>query len=105
MSAPNCYRCRYRGALPGDAHSSCAHPVALVAPTQALGLLMLTGKVEAKPIPPGLPDGFRLVAHDHGISRGWCAWPLNFDPIWIRECTGFAAHIPSPAETENQEGA
>ena len=25
-SAPNCYECKYRRSLPGDAHSRCAHP-------------------------------------------------------------------------------
>ena len=22
----------------------------------------------------------------HGVSNGWCEWPINFHSIWIEEC-------------------
>lgn len=100
MIAPDCRRCVHRVAAPGTHHIACAHPVARVAPLQAFGLLVLSGRVEAKPVEPGLPDGFRLVANEHGISEGWCTWPLDFDPIWIRECSGFSDGNTSRSETD-----
>lgn len=100
MTGPNCYECLYRAGQPGSTHSVCRHPVAVAAPLQALGLLTLTGRVDAKPVKPGLPDGFHLSAHDYGISKGWCSWPIDFDPIWLRECSGFVKDIPSRTETE-----
>jgi len=28
--------------------------------------------------------------HPHGIRNGWFNWPLNFDPVWLIDCTGFS---------------
>ena len=56
---PDCYSCRYRRGVPGDAHSSCAHP---------------------HPTAKG---------HPRGIAMGWFNFPWNFDPIWLLECSGF----------------
>jgi len=27
----------------------------------------------------------------HGIKKGWFAWPVDFDPAWLRNCDGFEA--------------
>ena len=56
---PDCYECKYRRPLVGDAHSMCTNSHA------------------------------RVVGYTHGISRGWFQWPLNFDPAWLKYCTGF----------------
>ena len=55
----NCYTCVYRGAIPGDAHSSCSNRKA------------------------------KVVGNDHGIRSGWFMWPINFDPVWLEECDGY----------------
>lgn len=56
---PNCYKCKYREGLVGDAHSRCSNMEATV------------------------------VGNPHGIKRGWFFWPLNFDPVWLEKCDGF----------------
>lgn len=35
-------------------------------------------------------DNLRVRAEPHGIANGWFLYPVNFDPIWLIECTGFA---------------
>lgn len=59
MKKPDCYKCKYRKEIPGDAHSRCSNPNA---------------EVEGNP---------------HGIGSGWFHWPINFDPVWLEECDGF----------------
>ena len=56
---PDCYECKHRGTIPGDAHSRCNNP-------------------EAK-----------VKGHPGGIKDGWFYHPVNFDPVWLLECDGF----------------
>lgn len=32
-----------------------------------------------------------FVFNEHGFEKGWCNFPVNFDPVWIKECGGFEA--------------
>ena len=86
---PNCYECKWRGSLPGNAHSCCNHPK--VRPTkeeplnQILGLLAAVGRIDISIV--GNPLG--VVGDEHGIRHGWFCWPMNFDPIWLESCNGF----------------
>ncbi len=59
---PNCYDCKHRGSIPGDAHSKCKHPD---------------------------PDSLDIEGHEHGKKHGWFYWPVNFDPTWLLRCDGF----------------
>ena len=59
MLEPGCYDCEFRGTIPGDCHSKCNNPKAVV------------------------------VGDPHGIKSGWFSHPFNFDPVWLEECTGF----------------
>lgn len=61
---PDCYKCKYRGNIPGDAHKCCNHP----------GEKASTLNIKGNP---------------HGIKNGWFNWPYNFDPVWLEECDGF----------------
>lgn len=54
-----CYECKFRGEVPGDAHSSCTNRNA------------------------------KVVGDSHGIASGWFFHPFNFDPVWLEECDGF----------------
>jgi len=56
---PNCYKCKYRGEIPGDCHSTCSNKKA------------------------------NVKGNPHGIRSGWFFWPWNFDPTWLISCTGF----------------
>ena len=62
MSKQDCYKCKYRGEVPGDAHSSCRHPKA---------------------------GECNIQGNQHGIKSGWFMWPFNFDPVWLENCDGF----------------
>ena len=64
---PDCYTCKYRREIPGDAHSECKHPSRLVGAT------------------------LQVKGHRHGVRMGWFYWPINFDPVWLLECNG---HTP-----------
>lgn len=55
---PDCYTCRFRESLPGDAHSKCTN-----------GTAEVTGDA-------------------HGVRNGWFNHPWNFDPTWLRTCDG-----------------
>jgi hypothetical protein len=59
ITPPNCYECKGRCDVPGDAHSSCSQ---------------LQAHVEGSP---------------HGIRKGWFLWPWNFDPTWLVSCDSF----------------
>jgi len=79
MNKPNCYECKYRGEVPGDAHSCCNHPAVKQNPFKASAALSIKG--------------------DHtGIRNGWFLWPFNFDPVWLKSCSGFDTKA-KPVET------
>jgi len=57
-----CYQCKNRRTISGDAHSWCAKP---------------------DPAMTGL---------DYGIKSGWFWYPYNFDPVWkTKDCCNFDA--------------
>ncbi len=81
---PNCYKCQYRGTIPGDAHSKCGHPK-VKQDSNMFGAMveMLQGKnMEAA-------KELGITGHEQGIRRGWFMWPANFDPTWLISCNGF----------------
>ena len=87
MMKPNCYECKFREDLPGDCHSRCVHPSIF-----GTGILALLGRDE---------DAIKVEGNEHGISHGWFYWPLNFDPVWMKSCTGFE-EISKPEVIENK---
>ena len=80
----NCYECKYRGTIPGDAHSRCDHPKVTQDsnPFRALAY-MFAGKANQAAI------DLDIKGDAYGIRSGWFMWPANFDPIWLRNCNGF----------------
>jgi len=89
---PNCYECRWRGTIPGDAHSSCWHPATKEAHDDSLGGLMAifasVGRTAPQVAAKAAAD-LDITAEQHGIVSGWFNWPWNFDPVWLTTCTGF----------------
>jgi len=55
----DCYSCKHRRRVPGDAHSSCACHTA------------------------------EVVGNPRGIKGGWFHWPFNFDPTWVVACDSY----------------
>jgi len=88
MAVPDlCYRCEYRGSVPGDAHSKCNHP-------EMQGRTAVLTLMSAKPDEGGNVvefafSPFVVVASYYGYSSGWFYFPLNFDPVWLVRCDGF----------------
>ena len=75
---PNCYDCKYRGTIPGDAHSCCKYP------GTETGLLDFFTEANMK-----LLKELKIKANPHGVRNGWFMWPINFDPVWLENCEGF----------------
>ncbi len=58
----DCYKCIYKGNVPGDAHISCANP------------------------------DLNMTGDPHGIANGWFFYPIVFDPIWrTKVCNNFVS--------------
>ncbi len=92
MTKPNCYKCTYRGEVPGSAHICCKHPGFQQAhddPT--LNLMSLFSSVGRAPPMRAKGDGITVKGKEHGIKSGWFNHPWNFDPVWLEECDGFLA--------------
>ena len=77
-----CYDCKHCWNVAGSHHSSCNHPITENGTNIMLMLeIMATGGVNQ--------ESLKIKASHHGIQHGWVNYPLDFDPIWIDECTGF----------------
>jgi len=75
-----CYKCQYRGPVPGDAHSSCHHPKLGNEIDRLEQAMMFNIYGKSK---------LQIIGNFHGIRSGWFAWPLSFDPVWLENCNGF----------------
>ena len=87
---PNCYRCSYRGDLPGSCHSSCKHPDS--GSGDAAGRIFAIFASVGRHAPVGNYNGIiklNISGDFHGIRNGWFNWPYNFDPVWLLTCDGF----------------
>ena len=95
MNKPNCYACKHRATIPGDAHSSCRHPATKNEVDDLFGglIMMIAGAASGQP-PAGSKE-LGITAMPHGISNGWFYWPYNFDPAWLLTCKGFEATVVS----------
>lgn len=80
MERAKCYTCKYRGNVPGDAHSCCRYPGTDV------GIFSFFEKANLE-----LMEKLNIKADPHGIRNGWFLWPSNFDPVWLMNCDGYTA--------------
>lgn len=74
----NCYQCKYRRNVPGDAHSCCRYP------GNDIDLFGLFSKKNADNAAK-----LNIRADPYGVRSGWFYWPMNFDPVWLSNCDGF----------------
>lgn len=88
---PNCYECKWQGAVPGSAHICCKHPSFKEAHEDPM-IAMLSVLASVQRVPPmqAQAEGITVKGNEHGIKSGWFNHPWNFDPTWLEECTGFA---------------
>lgn len=68
-----CYRCKYKESVPGNAHIKCN-----------------------KPDP-------NMTGYKHGISNGWFYYPFLFDPVWkTKDCDNFTKKSMQEGTHEDQ---
>lgn len=83
----NCYECKYRGNVPGDAHSCCRHPEVDVGDGSIFDAVVIL--FTNPEIIQNAAKKLNIQAEPHGIENGWFFWPMNFDPVWLKNCDGF----------------
>ena len=86
MSKPNCYECKWRGEIPGDAHIACKHPKNGNMSDPMSQLLSILGNSRMGSFQ--MQTGLKVVGNPTGIKHGWFNFPFNFDPTWLMECDG-----------------
>jgi hypothetical protein len=96
----NCYTCKYRRNIPGDAHSACAHPKTGEAGNDPIGNLiaMFASVGRTEPMISEAAKELNIQAHSHGVKSGWFNWPWNFDPAWLQNCDGYEEETPKGKE-------
>jgi hypothetical protein len=83
---PDCYNCKWRGTVPGSAHSSCkviSSNVSEDSKAMQLEIMLATHQVQLTNKETNEP---LVKLNETGIRGGWASWPLDFDPIWIESC-------------------
>jgi len=92
MSKPNCFKCKWKKDLPGNADIGCSHPLLPVEITDDNPLVMLMSILSsARKIPFSLSGNnpIGVIGDPHGIKKGWFNFPFSFDPTWLIQCKGF----------------
>lgn len=79
-SKNDCYACPHRGELRGSAHSECK---VFSDKTFAFDFAVGVSSGEIKGIHDDEKDKPIINFDPHGVRNGWCAWPINFDPVWV----------------------
>jgi hypothetical protein len=90
MKRPGCYECKYEGHAVYSAHCRCQHPMVAGQSYGAVGMAAFLCGME--------PLG--VTGNKHGIDHGWFLWPLDFDPVWLESCEGFAPKEKGGDEVE-----
>lgn len=75
----NCYNCPFRKPCVGSAHSRCT----------VLGegqeALLFAAALQQRPDTKFVSGDEDLLTFDrYGVESGWCMWPINFDPTWVK---------------------
>ena len=87
---PDCYKCKHRGEVPGSCHSSCNHPAfSSVHDDPMARIAAVFGSVGRMAPVQHVSEECVVKGHPHGIRSGWFMHPLNFDPVWLVECSGY----------------
>lgn len=86
----NCYTCKHRLPVPGSAHSACALIGDEIARMQTALLYAKGYRVTLKDKDTGKKQEL-LTLDSHGVRSGWCNWPIDFDPVWVKDCLGYTS--------------
>ena len=86
----DCWKCEYRGSVPGSAHSCCNHPAfEKVGGDPMMQMMAIFGSVGRTQSMQVVSEECKVEGDEYGISKGWFNHPFNFDPVWLNSCTGF----------------
>lgn len=86
----DCYTCKHRGEVPGDAHISCNHPLnKQVVDNPTAQLFAMFAGVGRAPDLMLAPKALNIKANPTGVRKGWFNYPWNFDPTWLLNCDGW----------------
>lgn len=104
-SRPDCYACQHRVGVPGDTHSECRHPAATIVRGMAFMAAAMSAPDEAEAVGIETVEGpggaaIEISFQAHGVRSGWATWPLNFDPAWLRACSGFERKKVTPEQAD-----
>ena len=89
---PDCWKCKYVGDVPGSAHASCKHIMALPVQNDPGGNIAAIFASVGRCGPVINVDAaiaMGITLNPHGVSHGWANWPWNFDPRWLLSCDAF----------------
>ena len=91
---PDCWKCEFRGSVPGSAHICCKHPAfEQVHKDPMMELMAIFGSVGRAPPMQIVSEECKVEGDPHGIASGWFSHPFNFSPVWLRSCTGFKQKV------------
>ncbi len=90
---PNCWKCKFVGDNPGNAHARCLHPLVKGKMKgnplgEILAIFASVGRC-APVIEAEKAKALGITLDPHGVKKGWANWPWNFDPVWLLSCGGF----------------
>lgn len=87
---PNCQKCIHKRNIPGDAHFQCS--LFMKKMEEQEGKIFFLYYSIYSHLEPNLVKEFinkytGMGAEHHGIASGWCNFPFNYDPVWLKgEC-------------------
>lgn len=87
----NCHKCMFVGDVPGSAHRSCKI-LREADPKNAplIEVMIVLGKAAFTYLDKESNERKNIVEIDeHGKKNGWADWPIQFDPVWIKNCIFF----------------
>ncbi len=83
----DCYKCKHRRNIPGDAHSSCRHPEVVKA---GIADNVFGGMADCPTGKSAMPI---MILK---IKGGGLTWPANYNPVFVTNCKGFDGKVDSP---------
>jgi hypothetical protein len=82
-----CYKCVFGRKLPMATHFECNHVEAQKWKSSSKWMHHMMECMVKKQLPNTYP--LNIEAHETGLKGNYFHWPYNFDPLWLKSCTGF----------------
>ncbi len=84
IQKPNCFDCVFHSMLADSgAHIECNHPM------RHREVNHLSAEIAGGTAATNARRPLSIKGSETATRKGWFAWPLNFDPIWLERCLGF----------------